>query len=306
MLARYSRSHGHRLNEIAGEIVGLCDHALLDDDPASAGRALDRVRLLAASLGRQGRELLMVGDPSTEGGAGPVDLAALASSVGRVIGALLPDGAEAVEVSVPPGPPSVHASVGGVTRLFVARVLAGPDAQRVRLEADWTMDQGFLRLVLEGVDEQDSLEISLARVAPEQPVADAVAGAETGERWARVLVAEDNDGLRELMVMALEPLFEEVIPVRDGEEALARLIALDGQVDVALLDLRMPRRGGLDVMGEAMRRWPDIRVVVASGAAPDGVVRAALDAGAVAVLAKPFRLSQLRAVVRGVLANAQW
>ena len=87
---------------------------------------------------------------------------------------------------------------------------------------------------------------------------------------------------------------------------LKRLEACDGKVDLLLVDLRMPLRNGLDVVTEAHRRWPSLPAIVASGAAPEGVAQSAMAAGARAVLQKPFKLHELRALVRSVLAGAHW
>ena len=73
-----------------------------------------------------------------------------------------------------------------------------------------------------------------------------------------------------------------------------------------LLDLRMPGRSGLEVLEEIHQRWPRVRVLVVTGAAPDGLARSAIGLGAHAVLLKPFRINELRAMVRSVLADAVW
>jgi len=161
---------------------------------------------------------------------------------------------------------------------------------------------------LQAEDERDGgLAISVrAPITEVVPGPGAPRRAEPEASWRRVLVADDNAPLRELMSVALEGLFAEVLQAPDGEVALARLSELGGGVDLLVLDLRMPHRNGLDVLQEVQVRWPKLRVVVATGAAPDGLARSALAAGARAVLAKPFRMLELRAVAKSVMVGAEW
>jgi CheY-like chemotaxis protein len=143
----------------------------------------------------------------------------------------------------------------------------------------------------------------LSEVVPTSPVATRVV--EDG-RWNRLVIADDNVPLRELMAVSLEGLFDEIHQVSDGLEVIERIAVCDGKVDLVLVDLRMPNRNGLEVLADLRARWPDVRCIVATGAAPDGFTQSALTAGARAVLAKPFRLHELRAVVRSVMAGAHW
>ncbi len=70
----------------------------------------------------------------------------------------------------------------------------------------------------------------------------------------RVLIAEDETLVRSGIRTLLErqPDIEVAAEARDGEEALAQLAS---GVDVGLLDVRMPRRGGIEVL-EALAAWP--------------------------------------------------
>lgn len=306
-LQRLAGSYGHRINEVGGEMLALCDHGLIDDDPASAGRSLERIRALAVALGDVGRQMVALAAETNTGGT--TDLAIVGRDLAKLIQAISPYGSDAVSVEVPNEPLVVQAPQPTVMQQALAFLLArvplsthGP----FHVYAGLADGAGRLRLT---VGEPSATTAGLDLGWPVEPRAVAhphPPPVPTGSRWPRALVAEDNQALRELVALGLEPLFEEVIEVADGDEALLRLAALNGEVDLAIFDLRMPKRDGMEVLVEALRRWPHLRAIVASGAASEGVAQAARASGARAVINKPFRLSELRAVARGVLADAEW
>lgn len=348
LLSRVSGDHAHQLNNLAAEIVGVCDHALLSDDPASAGAAIDRVLGIAGQLGGLGRTMLSL---STSGsGLGPADMGRVARDLAELLSRAAWDGGPRVEVVTPALGPWVACAPDALVRACIHLALRSLDGvavgSKVQIEALEDYDEGLLRisymptsseraalrwLVPDGaltgpmVNELQAraygsgvqLEVEDRRdgqmsICVRAPMAEVVPGPKPARSaggalsWRRVLVADDNVSLRDLMSVALEGLFTEVIQVSDGEQALGQLEALAGDVDLVVLDLRMPNRNGLEVLEELGRRWPKVRTLVATGAAPDGLARSALAAGARAVLAKPFRLHELRAVVRSVMAGAEW
>jgi len=107
----------------------------------------------------------------------------------------------------------------------------------------------------------------------------------------RVLLVDDHpvvrDGLRG--VLESEPGIDVVGEAGDGAEALARLDALaragDG-VDLVLMDLRMPRMGGVEAIGHVRERFPDVRVLVLTTYDGDRDVLPAIEAGATGYLLK--------------------
>jgi CheY-like chemotaxis protein len=80
-----------------------------------------------------------------------------------------------------------------------------------------------------------------------------------------VLLADDSDALRETFEIWLEPHYD----VRSVPDGAAALDAMDGGVDAAVLDRRMPERSGEEVVGEFRRRGLDVPVVFLSAEAPD-------------------------------------
>lgn len=110
-------------------------------------------------------------------------------------------------------------------------------------------------------------------------------------RRPRVLVAEDNDELREVLVELLEEEGFDPVPVADGGAARARLDAGEA-FDVLLLDDEMPVVRGLDLVKWLRSFGRTTPVVIASGTlVMSDAERERL--GIAAVLAKPVRLSEL-------------
>ena len=128
------------------------------------------------------------------------------------------------------------------------------------------------------------------------------------QSWS-VLVAEDEDEMRRLLVRALGKQGYEVTEIEDGFELHDYMECLErGEVkrpDLVVTDVRMPGRTGLDVVEQLRRVDPRIQVVVMT-AFPDDELRArARRLGAALVLEKPFDIDELCAVVRSLLPALQ-
>ena len=117
-----------------------------------------------------------------------------------------------------------------------------------------------------------------------------------------VMVAEDNDTLRELMAGALETVGHEVSAVHSGNAAVDLLD--QRRPDVIVLDLGLPGVSGLELTRLVRTRWPDAppRIVGTTGDAHPAAERDFRDAGGDCFLGKPVRLGVLRAAVDGVPA----
>ena len=135
---------------------------------------------------------------------------------------------------------------------------------------------------------------------PAAPPPSATPAAQTG----RALVVEDNEALQELVVHALRRDFPATVSAKDGVDGLEALERVQGQVDIVIVDLMMPRMTGLEFLRRARARWPHLKVIVVSGAASAEQVREARVLGASLVLAKPFRVSELWSAVRAAIGPA--
>ncbi|HEX4791299.1 MAG TPA: response regulator transcription factor [Actinospica sp.] len=121
----------------------------------------------------------------------------------------------------------------------------------------------------------------------------------------RLLIVDDHpivrDGLR--AVFESEAAFEVVGQAADGTEAVERAPALGA--DVVLMDLRMPRMGGVEAIRQLRKRAPGIRVLVLTTFDSDADVLPAVEAGATGYLLKDApRDELLRAVHAAYLGQA--
>lgn len=116
-----------------------------------------------------------------------------------------------------------------------------------------------------------------------------------------VLVVEDESDSRQMIVDSLEAAGFAAAQSPNASDALARL---DGfAYDALVVDVQLPDGDGLDLLDEALSRYPDMRCVVTTGfGSIDHAVRA-LKRGAVDFLIKPFQLIQLVQVLRTSLSE---
>src|SRR4029079_1900215 len=110
--------------------------------------------------------------------------------------------------------------------------------------------------------------------------------------------AEDDAGLREVIVLGLQERGYQVDAVERGDDAIDQLAWYE--YDVAILDWRMPGKEGIDVVRWARRqnRPTAILMLTARDTPPDRI--SGLDAGADDYLVKPFDFGELLARVRAL------
>jgi two-component system copper resistance phosphate regulon response regulator CusR len=114
----------------------------------------------------------------------------------------------------------------------------------------------------------------------------------------RVLVAEDDRGLREVLVQGLEDAGYQVDAVERGDDAVHQLKFYE--YDVAVLDWRMPGGSGIDVVDwvRQNQRPTAVLMLTAKDTPPDRIT--GLDAGADDYLVKPFDFGELLARIRAL------
>jgi DNA-binding response OmpR family regulator len=125
-----------------------------------------------------------------------------------------------------------------------------------------------------------------------------------GARLARsnILVVDDCGEARDAARRALERANFTVSEAHDGDEALGSIVAF--RPDLVLLDLAMPRMGGLEVLAQ-IRRTSDLPVIVLSGRGEESERVVALEMGADDYIVKPFLVRELPARIRAVLRRAR-
>ena len=127
-------------------------------------------------------------------------------------------------------------------------------------------------------------------------------GGAAGERATRVLVVDDHPLFRMGLAMALTGEgFTVAGEAENGKQALER--ARRGDVDVVLLDIRMPEMDGIEVCRGLTAGGGGPAVVMLTTYEEPGVIRAARQAGAKAFLSKETAPRELARLLRAILAN---
>jgi len=118
---------------------------------------------------------------------------------------------------------------------------------------------------------------------------------------ARILLAEDEDTLRAMLVRAFSDEHQ-VTAASDGAEALDIVTAANGQFDLLLTDIRMPLMDGIALALAVARDYPNIVILLMTGFADQRERASGLDAIIHDVITKPFTLVQIRDAVKAALA----
>jgi CheY-like chemotaxis protein len=128
---------------------------------------------------------------------------------------------------------------------------------------------------------------------------------------ARILVVDDDAAIRSVMQRCLALDGHDVQEANTGREALSLFRA--EPLDLVITDLYMPDMDGLEFTRRLVQEFVGSKVIAMSGGAAmaGGALRKPTDAlavarqlGAMATLAKPFSVADLRAVVQSVLGEA--
>ena len=116
-----------------------------------------------------------------------------------------------------------------------------------------------------------------------------------------ILLVEDDDGVRGVAARILRNLGYTVVEAVDGETALDLLSRQGGGVRLMLTDVVLPGLSGRELAEQALKLWPHLRILFASGYTDDVILRHQLVARDVALLQKPFTSATLGRKVREVL-----
>jgi DNA-binding response OmpR family regulator len=119
------------------------------------------------------------------------------------------------------------------------------------------------------------------------------------DRGARILIAEDDDNIRNLLTSYLKISGYETVSVADGSAALAH-VASDDPYDLVVLDLMLPGVGGLEVCRE-IRKTGDVPVLMLTALGEEDDRVRGFELGADDYVVKPFSPRELVARVKAIL-----
>src|SRR6266853_290936 len=118
----------------------------------------------------------------------------------------------------------------------------------------------------------------------------------------RLLIIDDEVGARE----SLREVFYNLYEVTTAENAMEGLSFLARErADLIILDMVMPRMGGVSFLREARQIHPDLPVLVLTASTEEGLTREVLSLGAVGFVRKPFDVQELRHLVAQSLTASE-
>jgi DNA-binding NtrC family response regulator len=118
-------------------------------------------------------------------------------------------------------------------------------------------------------------------------------------RLKKILVVDDDDELRNMLLEVLSSLDYFPIGVEDGEQALNQLKIQD--FSLVISDIRMPNMDGLTLLKNIKQASPELPVVMITGFPSTCPVQKAMQEGADGYLAKPFRIEKIDQLMRDIL-----
>ncbi len=111
-----------------------------------------------------------------------------------------------------------------------------------------------------------------------------------------VLVVDDEPFIRNIFVKALSDY--KVLEAEDGEAAL--LLVEKEKPRVVLLDIKMPKVDGLEVLRRIKEKNKDIAIIIVSAFGTNEITGKAMDLGAIGFITKPFRITKIQSMVASV------
>lgn len=116
----------------------------------------------------------------------------------------------------------------------------------------------------------------------------------------RVLIAEDEAAIRDFIVINLRRSGYEVLEAADGAQAIRLFDDCGGEIDVAVLDIMMPEKDGMEVCGYLREKSAEMGIILLSAKSQDLDKVSGLMRGADDYITKPFSPSELVARVDAV------
>ena len=169
---------------------------------------------------------------------------------------------------------------------------------------------GFIDLATEvGAGATFSLYLPVMERDVKAAYADSAAGespiTDSANNRGVILIAEDEHNMRSLLRRSLSRIGYRVITAADGQEVIDLYHRHKEQIQVALLDLGLPKIQGWDIIVQLKRDNPDLHIVVTSGYVdPDLKIR--LDgAGVDAVVYKPYAIGQVVGILQDIIQQSR-
>ncbi|GER66357.1 sporulation initiation phosphotransferase F [Weizmannia acidilactici] len=119
-------------------------------------------------------------------------------------------------------------------------------------------------------------------------------------RKPNILIVDDQFGIRILLTEVLQKEGYETFQAANGAQALD--LAANREIDLVLLDMKIPGMNGIEILKRLKEMKPDIRVIIMTAYGELDMIEEAKDFGALNHFAKPFDIDDIREAVQKYLA----
>ena len=113
----------------------------------------------------------------------------------------------------------------------------------------------------------------------------------------KILVIDDEKMIVDAMQVILEDMGYRVKGFQNSQDG--EKDALENDYDLILVDLRMPEKNGAEVTESILKEKPNARILMITAHPTDPLARRALDAGAMALIKKPFEIAKILDFLKG-------
>ena len=115
----------------------------------------------------------------------------------------------------------------------------------------------------------------------------------------KVLICDDEEGIRESLKLILSDFYE-LILTKDGLQCLD-VLEKSKDIGLVLMDIKMPKVNGLDVLKQIKAKYPKLDVVIITGYKSVETATEAVRLGASGYIVKPFKSEEILATVKSLL-----
>ncbi len=112
----------------------------------------------------------------------------------------------------------------------------------------------------------------------------------------KILICDDEEGIRESLKIVLGDHYE-LVTVDSGDMAL-EVLSHNKDIKVMLLDIKMPKTNGLDVLQEIKKKYPRLRIIMVTGYKSVETAAEASRLGASGYIVKPFKSQEILETVK--------
>ena len=112
----------------------------------------------------------------------------------------------------------------------------------------------------------------------------------------KILIVDDEEGVRESIKLVLGDHYD-LFVAENGEAALELLKTSHKEVGVVVMDIKMPRKSGLDTLQEIHAKYPQIKIIMVTGYKSVETAQEAVRLGASGYIVKPFKSAEILATV---------